>query len=172
MRTLLLDNSFFPVKIVGWQKAMILLITGRAEVIDEYPDRAIRSPAQNYQLPKILRLYNKHRSQKKVRFTRLNVYWRDKSTCQYCYKKHSLADLTFDHVIPISKGGQTNWENIVTACAACNTKKSNKTPKEARMRLLKVAVEPKWSPQLCLKLKEDDPQEWFDWFPGALASSA
>ena len=71
MRTLLLDSTFFPVKIISWQKAMILLLTGRAEVVDEYDDFKIRSVTDSYNLPKILRLYNKHLSSKSVKFSRI-----------------------------------------------------------------------------------------------------
>ena len=77
MRTLVLDSTYFPVKIVGWQKAMILILTGRAEIVTEYEDNFIRTVSQSFQLPKILRLNNKHKAQRKVKFTRLNVFWRD-----------------------------------------------------------------------------------------------
>ncbi|TNE99822.1 MAG: HNH endonuclease [Deltaproteobacteria bacterium] len=165
MRTLLLDSTFFPVKIISWQKAMILLLTGRAEVVDEYDDFKIRSVTDSYNLPKILRLYNKHLSSKSVKFSRMNVYWRDNFKCQYCYKKFPTSHLTFDHVMPVSRGGGTSWQNVVTCCVRCNNKKANKTPQEAGMTLMKKPVMPKWSPQLCLRLKKDDPSEWTEWFP-------
>lgn len=165
MRTLLLDSTFFPVRVISWQKAIILLITGRAEVVDVYEDKQIRSVSQSFTLPKILRLYNKHKSKRNVKFSRNNVYLRDNYKCQYCYQKFPASNLTFDHVMPASRGGETSWKNVVTCCVSCNTKKAAKTPQEAGMKLYKKPVMPDWSPQLCLKLKTNDPLEWTDWFP-------
>ena len=170
-RTLLLDNSYFPVSVINWQRAMILLITGRAEVVDEYSDVQIRSVSSSFKLPRILRLFKTHKRSATVRFTRYNVFWRDRWTCQYCAVSMKTSKLTFDHVIPRSKGGETSWENVVTACQKCNSKKGCKSLKECNLELLKKPVKPKWSPQMCLKLKEDDPQEWYSWFPRLRLSS-
>lgn len=164
MRTLVLDSTYFPVRIVTWQKAMILLFTGRAEIVTEYDERKIRGVSHTFSLPKILRLYSRHKSSKLVRFSRHNIFWRDNFTCQYCHNKFSASQLTLDHVLPQSRGGKNSWENVVSACSPCNTKKSDKLPHEARMKLLKKPVRPKWSPQICLRLKKDDPEEWFQWF--------
>lgn len=136
----------------------------------DYSDQTIRSVAKDFQLPKILRLYGRHRGSKSVKFSRINVYLRDEYVCQYCYRKFVTKELTFDHVIPISKGGLTTWENIVTSCSKCNTKKGDKTPREAGMKLLKEPRRPNWTPSMALKLKKDDPDEWFDWFPEAKKS--
>ncbi len=164
MRTLVLDSTYFPVRIVSWQKAMILLFTGRAEMVTQYKERKIMGVTENFTLPKILRLFSRHKSEKKVRFSRHNVFWRDAFTCQYCHVKHSTSQLTIDHVLPQSRGGKTSWENVVSACSPCNTRKGNKLPHEANMKLLKRPVQPKWSPQICLRLKRDDPEEWSQWF--------
>ena len=163
MRTLVLDSTYFPVRIVNWQKAMILLLTGRAEMVTEYNDRRIMGVSNSFSLPKILRLYARHKSDRKVKFSRHNVFWRDSFKCQYCYKIHSGTQLTIDHVLPQSRGGKTTWENVVSACAPCNTKKGNKLPHEANMKLYKKPAQPKWSPQICLRLKKDDPEEWYQW---------
>jgi 5-methylcytosine-specific restriction endonuclease McrA len=171
MRTLLLDSAFFPVKVINWQKAMILFITGRAEVIDEYLNIDIRSINESFKLPKILRLFSRHKGNKIVRFTRYNVFWRDNFRCQYCRKKFVIGQLTFDHLIPQSRGGDTSWDNIVTACHKCNTKKGAKTLKESGMKLAKQPKRPRWTPELCLKLQQDDPDEWFDWLPRIKASA-
>ena len=172
MRTLVLDNTYFPVKIVSWQKAMILLFTGRAEIVTEYQERSIQGVNQSYTLPKILRLFNRHKSEKKVRFCRQNVFYRDNFQCQYCGIKLPMGQLTIDHVHPQSRGGQNTWENVVACCPSCNVKKGNKTPREANFKLRKVPKRPKWSPHLCLRLKKDDPVEWSDWFPLATPSVA
>ncbi len=167
MRTLILDSTYFPVKIVGWQKAMILLLTGRAEVVTEYENLKVRSVTQSYNLPKILRLIARHRGEKTVRFGRLNVYLRDNFQCQYCSEQFPPNLLTFDHVIPVSRQGRTTWENVVTCCSDCNRKKGNKLPQEAGMRLLRSPKRPNWSPELCLRIKDDDPVEWLQWIPTA-----
>ncbi len=165
MRTLILDATFYPVKVVDWQKALLLIFTGRAEIVTEYNDRYIQATHTRFKLPKILRLFGRHQGHRRVKFSRANVFWRDKYTCQYCNIKSNYKDLTFDHVIPQSRGGGTNWTNIVTCCAKCNTRKGDKLPHEARMFPNKRPREPKWTPQLCLKLKQDDPSEWKQWFP-------
>ena len=164
MRTLVLDSTYFPVRIINWQKAMILLLSGRAEIVTVYDDRVIQGVTESFELPKILRLYARHKSDRKVRFSRHNVFWRDSFQCQYCLKKHLTSQLTIDHVLPQSRGGKTTWENIVTCCSPCNTKKGNKLPHEAGMKLNKVPKTPKWSPQLYLRLTNEDPQEWMQWF--------
>jgi 5-methylcytosine-specific restriction endonuclease McrA len=165
MRTLVLDSTYFPVKIVSWQKAMILLFTGRAEVVTEYADLKVRSVSQSFNLPKILRLVARHRGDKTVRFGRANVYLRDNHQCQYCADHFPTNLLTFDHVIPISRQGRTSWENVVTCCGDCNRRKGNKLPHEVGMHLLRPPRRPNWSPELCLRIKEDDPAEWFEWLP-------
>jgi 5-methylcytosine-specific restriction endonuclease McrA len=163
MRTLLLDNAFLPVKIVAWEKAMLLFLTGRAEVIEEYSNHQIRSPRQTFNLPKILRLFNRNRSRHEVKFNRHNVFVRDNFTCQYCQDQFLQKDLTLDHVIPRSKGGVTSWTNVVTCCSECNHKKGSKMPEDFHLKLMKKPVRPKWSPHMVIKSKKDDPAEWSDW---------
>ncbi len=151
---------------------MILLLTGRAEVVTEYSDKIINSVTQSFFLPKILRLNNRHKSSHQVIFSRLNVYHRDDFTCQYCKIKYPVNNLTFDHVIPQSKGGTTSWDNIVTCCKICNCKKGDKSVYEFGKELHKIPKTPKWSPELCLRLKEDDPVEWWHWMPNFQKESA
>lgn len=165
MRTLLLDCTYFPVKIISWQRAIVLVLTGRAEVVLENRDQVIRSVNCHFKLPKILRLFNHHLQSRGPKFSRANIFIRDSFTCQYCSLTTHASKLTLDHVVPLSRGGPTTWENIVTSCAPCNGSKGDRTPKEAGMALLKEPRPPKWSPLICLRLKADDPQEWFDWFP-------
>ena len=164
MRTLVLDSTYFPVRIVSWQRAMILFLSGRAEVVTEYTERQIQGVTKTFALPNILKLHGRHISNRNVRFSRHNIFWRDNFQCQYCKKTELPASLTLDHVLPQSRGGKTNWENIVSCCSPCNTKKGNRLPHEARMKLLKRPKAPKWTPQLYLRLKEDDPKEWGQWF--------
>tara|TARA_R110002072_G_scaffold64203_9_gene159994 strand:+ start:42071 stop:42583 length:513 start_codon:yes stop_codon:yes gene_type:complete len=170
MRTLVLDNTYFPVRIVNWQKAMILLFTGRAEVLTEYEGQKVRSTSQSFALPKTLRLFNRHRTSHRVKFSRQNVFWRDNFQCQYCFIKLPASKLTIDHVIPQSKSGPTTWDNVVACCAGCNVKKGSMLPKEADMILKIPPRVPKWSPQLCLRVKKEDPLDWNNWFPIAKVS--
>lgn len=163
MRTLILDSTYRPVRIVSWEKAMILFLTGKAEVVNEYQEITIRSVNNNFKLPKILRLFGRHKGELKVRFTRTNVFVRDNFQCQYCSIKMPGHQLTFDHVIPISKAGKTNWENVVTCCPGCNHRKGCRLPHEAHMQLIKRPGRPRWSPHLVLRIKEDDPIEWWHW---------
>ena len=144
---------------------MILLLTERAEMVDEYEDKIIRSVSSSYKLPKVLRLFQTHKLSRNVKFTRMNVFFRDYFQCQYCSIKLPATELTFDHVIPISKLGATNWENVVTCCKSCNSEKGSKSLKAANMKLLRIPKKPRWSPELCLRLLENDPIEWWNFFP-------
>ena len=104
-------------------------------------------------VPRIVRLLFFDRLPRaEVKFNRRNLFARDKSHCQYCGKRYSTAELSLDHVIPRSIGGKTTWENIVCACMKCNVKKGGKTPKQARMTLIKKPVKPKHNSLLHIHL--------------------
>jgi len=141
--TLLLNASFEPLKIISWQRAITLLFAGKVEVIEEY-SKEIHSVTFSVKLPSILRLlkYVKVKKSRMVKFSRANIYARDKNTCPYCNSVFRSEELTFDHVIPVSRGGTKSWENIVTACIDCNRKKGGQTPEEAKMRLVQKPTEP------------------------------
>ncbi|MCX6902707.1 MAG: HNH endonuclease [Verrucomicrobia bacterium] len=83
---------------------------------------------------------------KEVKFTRHNIFERDRNTCQYCGRQCDRSDLNLDHVIPRDRGGPTTWENIVCSCIACNTQKANRTPPEAGLHLIRKPKRPKWRP--------------------------
>lgn len=143
---LLLNASYEPLSIVNWKKAITLLWLGKAEVIVSHP-RAIRSATETLWLPSVLRLQRRVRVPRhRVHFSRHNVYRRDGYRCQYCAKRFAASDLTFDHVLPRSRGGETNWINIVTSCQPCNRLKCSRTPAEAGMPLLQQPREPRWWP--------------------------
>jgi 5-methylcytosine-specific restriction endonuclease McrA len=163
MRVLLLDNTFLPVRVINWQKAMILFLTGKAEVVEEYDSVDIRSTTTSFKLPKVLRLFTRFRYQKHVKFSRDNVFIRDNYSCQYCGQAFMRQLLTLDHVIPRSKGGGTNWQNVVTCCQKCNNKKGSKLPEEFHLKLKKSPVAPNWSPAIYLRFKKEDPDEWFNY---------
>ncbi|BCX49679.1 restriction endonuclease [Haloferula helveola] len=106
----------------------------------------------------VLSLYDKF-PRLQVRLTRRNVFLRDQFTCQYCAKEFSEPELNLDHVMPRDKGGRMTWENIVTSCIRCNTRKANKLPKEANMHPLKKPVTPKWRPIFGLRGYNGSPDD-------------
>lgn len=132
-RTLLLTPWFFPIKILRWQDAVKMKYEGTVDVIVEY-DELVCSPSVTWKMPAVVRLHKMPSAKKRgVKFSRINVYQRDNFCCQYCGKKFKMADLSYDHVVPRSAGGRTVFENIVTACRRCNSKKDNKTRDDAGM---------------------------------------
>lgn len=145
--TLVLDHSFQPVKRTSWQDAMVAWANGRVEIIAHYTDKLIHEGLGLF-MPAVVRFVRKARNKRKkqVRFSRHNVYLRDKGTCQYCSKRVAFDDFQYEHVVPKNQGGKTCWENIVVSCGACNQKKGGKTPQQARMRLVTVPVRPKKLP--------------------------
>jgi len=124
--------SYFPLSLWPWQEAVKAIFRDIVTVISEY-ERTVSSPSQEIRLPSVLALKEYIPMNRSPAFTRFNVFLRDKWSCQYCAKTHKTHELTFDHVIPRSRGGRTNWENIVAACQPCNTKKANHMPHEVDM---------------------------------------
>lgn len=162
--TLMLSSRYEPLRVISWKRAVALLFLGKVEVLEEY-DEEIRSVSLTIKMPAVVRLlkYFNYHSQP-VRFSRQNVYVRDNYTCQYCGRKLPPQQLTFDHVIPKSLGGKTQWENIVTCCTICNVKKRGKTPEEAGMKLLRKPKRPKWTPRITLHINmKNAPQSWRDY---------
>jgi 5-methylcytosine-specific restriction endonuclease McrA len=166
MDTLVLSQSYQPVGRIPWQRAMTLFFLGKVEVIEEYENREVRSVTISLQMPSIVRFLHKVRRKKKaVKFSRENVYTRDKGRCQYCGCKTPRVESTYDHVIPRSQGGKTTWTNIVIACRTCNQKKGGRTPEQARMRLRTRPVRPKTLPntwKITFTWQEGMPTSWKD----------
>lgn len=121
--------SYYPLSIWSWQDAIKAVFLDRVNIVSQY-DRLVRSPGFVMRLPSVVSLKTYVQPARTPAFTRFNVFLRDRFTCQYC---HAREDLTFDHVIPRSRGGQTTWENVVTACAPCNLRKADRLPKQADM---------------------------------------
>lgn len=156
---LLLDTTYEPLRVLTWKKAVMMLFNGKAEVVEE-SDREVRTASSTFRLPSVIRQLMKYKRKGKVNFSRINVYLRDGWTCQYCGSKRPTHELTFDHVLPRAQGGKTTWTNIVTACKPCNHAKEDRTPEQARMKLVRPPIEPKWLPaQMVIKLKTL-PKEW------------
>ena len=163
---LLLNASYEPLRVVNWKKAITLLWQGKVEVLEVH-DRDIRGFSITIKLPsviRLLRLIKIKEAHHNVRFSRANIFARDKYRCQYCGKKGKSDEHTFDHVIPISRGGQKSWSNIVTACIRCNSRKSGHTPAECGMKLLRKPTKPRWSPTLTITIGiRAFPENWRDY---------
>ena len=113
------------------------------------------------QAPRVIRLLEFDRSPRQtLRFNRRNLFARDGHNCQYCGKNLPTQQLSLDHVLPRSRGGKTTWENVVSACVDCNTRKGSRTPTEARMKLIRRPVKPKYSPILAMKLGNPKYASW------------
>ena len=124
--------SYFPLSLLSWQEAVKAVFRESVTVVSEY-DRIVRSPSREFKLPSVLALKEYVPVARRPAFTRFNVFLRDRWLCQYCGSAHRTHELTFDHVIPKSRGGRTAWTNIVAACQRCNTKTGNRMPHEVEM---------------------------------------
>jgi 5-methylcytosine-specific restriction endonuclease McrA len=130
MDTLLLNKdaapiSVLPLSAVDWQEAIKYLWLDRVNVLEWYDDWVVRSPSWETRVPAVMMVKEYVKTKKFPRFSKYNVSLRDGFKCQYCESAVSMNTVTMDHVIPISKGGKTCWENIVAACAPCNSRKGN-----------------------------------------------
>lgn len=132
-RVLVLNASYEPLHVTSAKRAITLLQYGVAEVLQNSAE-VVRSPSTVLPIPSVIRLrrYVRRPRVHPVPFNRRNVLRRDTFTCQYC---GSADDLTLDHVMPRSRGGRHGWDNVTTACRACNQRKGNRTPEEAAMPL-------------------------------------
>jgi 5-methylcytosine-specific restriction endonuclease McrA len=124
--------SYYPLSLWSWQDAIRAIVRESVIVVSEY-ERSVRSPTQEIKLPSVLALKDYVPAVQAPAFTRFNVFLRDEWECQYCGDTFRTQELTFDHVIPRSRGGRTAWDNIVTACQACNVQKGSKMPQECGM---------------------------------------
>jgi 5-methylcytosine-specific restriction endonuclease McrA len=121
--------SYYPLSLWCWQDAIKAVFLDRVNILSHY-DTAVHSPSFSMRLPSVVCLKTYVKPTRTPAFTRFNVFLRDRFSCQYC---GSHEDLTFDHVIPRSKGGMTTWENVVAACSPCNLRKGDKLPKQVEM---------------------------------------
>ncbi len=133
--------SYFPLSLWSWQDAVKATFLDRVNIVSEY-ERVVRSPGFSMHLPSVIALKTYIPLSRRPAFTRFNVFLRDRFVCQYCISALPAAELTFDHVVPRSRGGRTTWENVVTACTECNLRKSNKLSKESGQHPRRKPVEP------------------------------
>jgi 5-methylcytosine-specific restriction endonuclease McrA len=183
---LVLNRLWQAVNICSVKRALTLLFEGRAQVVfdlggtlrtfsfNEWHDFSQRKPHDEsihtisfrIRVPKVILLAVFDRLPKKeVKFTRHNVFERDQNTCQYCGRRFERKDLNLDHIIPRDRGGPTTWENIVCSCVPCNTRKANRTPTEAGIKLIRKPKRPKWRPFVQVNLngiKDDSWKQFID----------
>ncbi|MHB1680044.1 MAG: HNH endonuclease [bacterium] len=174
---LVLNKSFLPVHITSLKRALILLYQGVAKAVDEnyrtfafdlWKDIAVLDKTQSIGLvnkfirvPRVILLINYDKVPKRyIKFSRANIFLRDKNKCQYCGKEFKKNDLNLDHVIPRAYGGISSWENIVCSCIKCNRIKGGRTPEEAGMKLTRKPKKPEWSPYYHISLTNILHKEW------------
>jgi 5-methylcytosine-specific restriction endonuclease McrA len=183
---LVLNRLWQAVNVCTARRALTLLFQGQAQAVSSSADdgsfrtfnfhewRNLTESAPNdefvhaisfrIRVPRIILLLMYDRLPKKeVKFTRHNIFERDKNTCQYCGDIFDRKDLNLDHVVPRDRGGPTSWENIVCSCIECNTRKANRTPQEARLHLIRKPKRPKWRPfvQISFTLPRHDSWKHF-----------
>jgi len=143
MKTLKLDATYRPIGVVDCLEALVMCIVGKATAVEEYEEE-ISSPSITFKIPSVIVLKTVVKFiSTGIRPSRNNILWRDKNQCQYCGVIESPRDMTIDHVVPRSRGGENTWSNLVTCCKKCNQKKGNRTPEEANMSLLNKPVKPR-----------------------------
>ena len=141
-QVLVLNQDYQALSICSVERAFILVYLRKAELVHHNANISLHTVSQSYLMPTISRLYNYVRvPYKKVSLTRTNVFRRDNSRCQYCGSHHFL---TLDHVVPRSRGGKDTWENLTTACQACNTRKGDMSPEEAGLSLSRPPFRPSY----------------------------
>ena len=174
---LVLNRSYLPVHVTSVRRAFSLVYQGVARVVDEqyetfdfdsWRDLAIRAGDDSIgvvggliRVPRVILLIAFDRIPKRhVRFSRINVYGRDRSTCQYCGRRFPRTELNLDHVVPRSKGGRTTWQNVVCSCLDCNRRKGGRTPQQAGMRLIAPPRRPRWTPMVGVLAGRRGYPEW------------
>jgi len=142
-KTLLLNAGYEPLCVISWKRAIVMSFLNKLEILETYSDDSIPTVNGSFPVPSVVRLLKRIKWRKTaIKFSRENVFIRDNYICQYCHKDFRKRDLTLDHVIPKSKGGRTNWINVVTACRNCNQKKGSKSLEFFARPLLKKPVAP------------------------------
>lgn len=190
-RTLILSGSYLPQRVVSTDTAVRMIFSGRIGTILETADELMgvipydrlsefdvvakaygRSPGDGrgdleIQSPSVAvskRIF--YDCRRDLKFTRKRIYARDSHTCQYCGFTGSKDDLNFDHVVPRKEGGRTSWDNVVTSCYPCNSKKGGRTPEEAGMRLTKEPIRPSWQSVIREIIIENMDDSWAPYLIG------
>lgn len=158
-KVLVLNADYSAISLCTVPKAFLLVYLDKAELVASANDEILRSVNTSFPMPSVIRL-NRYVNvpYKGVVLSRHNIFKRDSNACTYC---GSRKDLTLDHVLPKSRGGQTSWTNLTTACRRCNTQKGNQTPEEARMPL---KIKP-FRPTFVMFLRDFDGSSEVTWYP-------
>ncbi|MCE9557580.1 MAG: HNH endonuclease [Armatimonadetes bacterium] len=162
---LLLNSDYEPLNVCNIRRALSLILLGKVDVV-ESSELPIRTTGGELQPPSIVKMrYHVRRPMPQLKLSRHSVLARDNYTCQYCGLKGK--DLTIDHVIPRWMGGPQTWDNLVACCRKCNLKKGDKTPQQARMKLLSTPRRPHFIPYISLPayLKAVDNEDWAFYLP-------
>ena len=170
---LFLDHAWRPLRVESWERAIADLFLGKIEVVENSRDRTIRTVSREFPMPSVVRVVRKFKRDRiRVKFSRINIYTRDKFHCQYCGLRFMTEDLNLDHVTPKAQGGRTTWENVVCSCVECNSRKADRTPQQAGMRLLTIPKKPTFLPTVAIRNMNSDqiPVEWRSYWTSALGS--
>ncbi len=184
---LVLNADYTMLEIVSWQKAVSMLVLEKVRMVERYAERLLRSPSMAIPFPAVVIRNVYVRTRKRVRFSRRNILARDSYTCQYCGAKPrrasghpDLAALTIDHVVPraVAREGWvvlpwngkrvriTSWDNVLTACEPCNSRKANRTPKQAGLKLRAAPKAPNPMRIAWMSVQRYEvPKEWEDYLP-------
>ena len=180
-KVLVLNRSYLPINVTSVRRAVSLLYRDVARAVDgEYrtfgfqdwlsvraEDDRIGLVSRAIRVPRVILLLGYDRlPQRHVRFSRANVYARDRGQCQYCGRRFSRAQLNLDHVVPRSRGGGSVWENVVCSCLDCNRRKGSKTPAEANMRLVRRPYRPQWTPFVAEAYRVRRNESWLPFLAG------
>jgi 5-methylcytosine-specific restriction endonuclease McrA len=180
---LVLNRSYLPVHVTSVRRAFSLLYQRAARAVDEAYQtfdfdewgrlstcgvEAVGTSGGAIRVPRVIALLHFDRvPMRHVRYSRINVFARDKFTCQYCGVRPHRSELNLDHVIPRSMGGRTSWENVVCSCIECNRRKGGRTPEQARLRLLRRPTRPRFSPLANLVMTSACHEQWHPFLRGA-----
>ena len=185
-QVLVLNADYKPLRVVPWQRAVVMLLDNKASLVNAYAERLIRSASRSLPYPAVVALHRYSAFRHRIKFNRANVLARDGYACQYCGDRPlrasgrpDLAALTIDHIVPraqadaqgrvVVKGELrpvTCWDNVATACVPCNGHKADRTPKEAGMALRRPARMPNPLDLVWMTLfAVDIPDEWRDFLP-------
>jgi 5-methylcytosine-specific restriction endonuclease McrA len=160
---LVLNRVFQAIQITSVKRAFVLLYKDHVRAVDEEyrtydfvdwadipiqpSDHFVSTPNRRIKIPHVVQLLSFDKMpRQEVKFSRGNIYLRDQNRCQYCGKRFPSSELSLDHVVPVSRGGRSSWENVVCACLPCNVKKGNKLLTECHMQLIRHPHRPKWHP--------------------------